>query len=93
METIYRQYCGCCAESDNPHLAGGPSNELSSMTTTCGATDVSVSFDESEVADMDASHLHAGVDPTIVVCQATVSNGQVSFNFGLNECDPAVVVR
>ena len=62
------------------------------MTTTCGATTVSVSFDESEVADMDTSHLHAGVDPNNAVCQATVSNGQVSFNFGLNECDPAVVV-
>ena len=63
------------------------------MITTCGATDVSVSFDESDVSDMDTSHLHAGVDPNNANCQATVSNGSVSFNFGLNECDPAVVVR
>ena len=74
------------------HLSSGPTNQLSSMNTTCGATGVSVTFDESEVADMDTSHLYAGVDPNNAVCQATVSNGTVFFNFGLNECDPVVVV-
>ena len=63
------------------------------MVTVCDVTEVTVTFDASDVSDMDTSLLHAGVDPTVTVCQASEATGVITLQFGLDDCDGSVVVR